>query len=49
MWIKEQIARLDEKYHSKAMHDLNRLEQNDTVKKADSFTARKTRIGGRLK
>lgn len=49
MWIKEQIARLDERYHSKAMHDLNRIESGDTVKRRSSFTAQKTRLGGRIK
>ena len=48
-WIKEQIARLDERYHSTAMQNKNIMQTGDTVKKADSFTARKTRIGGRLK
>ena len=48
-WIKNQIARLDERYNSVSIHHKNIMQTGDTVKKADSFTARKTRIGGRLK
>jgi len=50
-WIKEQTARLDSNYGSSAVKvGLSKYTQNmDTVKKADSFTARKTRLGGRLK
>lgn len=48
-WIKEQVARLDERYHSGGAQELNIMQTGDSVKKADSFTARKTRIGGRLK
>ena len=48
-WIKDQVARLDERYHSGGAQQHNIMQSGDTVKEADSFTARKTRIGGRLK
>ena len=50
-WIKDQVARLDEAYGSSAIKLMlsQKTQTGDTIKNSDSFTERKTRLGGRIK
>jgi len=50
-WIKDQVSRLDDEYGSSAIKLMlsQKTQRGDTIKNSNTFTQRKTRLGGRIK